>query len=140
MFSRCTSLTVAPELPATTLAKYCYDQMFSKCTSLTVAPELPATTLAEYCYNKMFYECTSLVVAPELPATTLTKYCYNMMFYKCGLLSSVKAMFKTTPNKEYSGNWLSKVSSKGTFIKNKDATWDVTGDYAVPSGWTVVTE
>ena len=35
MFSGCTSLTTAPELPATTLAAYCYQSTFSGCTSLT---------------------------------------------------------------------------------------------------------
>jgi hypothetical protein len=29
----------------------CYDNMFSYCTSLTQAPELPATTLADSCYS-----------------------------------------------------------------------------------------
>ena len=29
--------------------------MFNGCTSLTKAPELPATTLATSCYNEMFY-------------------------------------------------------------------------------------
>ena len=39
---------------ATTLAMGCYYNMFSRCTSLTTAPALPATTLAECCYNIMF--------------------------------------------------------------------------------------
>ena len=34
--------------------------MFGKCTSLTQAPELPATTLVDGCYYYMFYGCTSL--------------------------------------------------------------------------------
>ena len=34
--------------------------MFSGCTSLTQAPELPATTLADSCYNVMFKGCSSL--------------------------------------------------------------------------------
>ena len=34
--------------------------MFSGCTSLTTAPELPATTLADYCYYGMFQRCTNL--------------------------------------------------------------------------------
>ena len=34
--------------------------MFSGCTSLTQAPELPATTLEEGCYEKMFNKCTKL--------------------------------------------------------------------------------
>lgn len=31
------------------------------------------------------------------------------------------------------------VASSGTFIKNKNATWDVTGIYGIPSGWAVQT-
>ena len=34
--------------------------MFAGCTSLTTAPELPATTLNNYCYSEMFYNCTRL--------------------------------------------------------------------------------
>ena len=34
--------------------------MFYGCTSLTTAPELPATTLESYCYYCMFNGCTSL--------------------------------------------------------------------------------
>lgn len=34
--------------------------MFRNCTSLASAPELPATTLANYCYYGMFRNCTSL--------------------------------------------------------------------------------
>ena len=48
-------------LPATTLAELqCYAYMFSGCTSLVTAPELPATTLADSCYSGMFYGCTKL--------------------------------------------------------------------------------
>ena len=87
LFNNCTSLTVAPELPATTLAEYCYGSMFRGCTSLTQAPELPATTLTPYCYLTMFMGCTSLTKAPELPATTLTNSCYDAMFKKCNSLT-----------------------------------------------------
>ena len=37
---------------------YCYNQMFNGCTSLTTAPELPATTLASSCYSDMFNGCS----------------------------------------------------------------------------------
>ena len=87
MFYNCTSLTQAPELPATTLAIYCYYWMFTGCTSLTKAPVLPATTLASYCYHGMFYGFTSLTQAPELPATTLANDCYNNMFRNCTSLN-----------------------------------------------------
>ena len=96
MFLDCTSLTSAPELPATTLASYCYGGMFNGCTSLTKAPELPATTLANYCYYGMFVGCTSLAKAPELPATTLAIYCYYNMFGGCKSLTTVPSILPAT--------------------------------------------
>ena len=89
MFGGCTSLTSAPELKATTLENSCYGIMFEGCTSLTAAPELKATTLATSCYNSMFSGCISLTSAPELKATTLADFCYNYMFSGCTKLSTV---------------------------------------------------
>ena len=139
MFGNCTSLTTAPELPATALQQYCYYYMFYSCTSLTTAPELPATALQQYCYYYMFGNCTSLTTAPELPATTLNSGCYNYMFYGCKKLNYIKAMFITKPSTLYTSSWVSNVSSTGTFVKNKIATWNVTGTNGIPSGWTVKT-
>ena len=96
LFEDCSSLTKAPELPATTLADGCYFGMFSACTSLIQAPELPATTLAEYCYAGMFRECTSLTQAPVLPAKTLAAGCYSFMFYKCTNLTKAPQLPATT--------------------------------------------
>ena len=96
LFKNCTSLTAAPELPATTLVYGCYNNMFYGCTSLTTAPELPATTLTADCYSMMFYGCTSLTQAPELPATTLTADCYLAMFYSCTSLVNAPALPATT--------------------------------------------
>lgn len=36
------------------MQNYCYHSMFYGCTGLTTAPELPATTLANNCYENMF--------------------------------------------------------------------------------------
>ena len=139
MFENCTSLTTAPELPATTLVSDCYGGMFDGCTSLTTAPELPATTLVERCYLSMFEECASLATAPVLPATTLVSNCYQRMFYGCSSLNYIKAMFTTTPSTTYTNYWVDGVSSNGTFVKNSAATWNVTGNNGVPTGWTVNT-
>ena len=83
LFEDCSSLTSAPELPATILTTYCYQYMFNGCSSLTSAPELPATILTTCCYQYMFNGCSALVTAPELQATTLGKYCYSAMFQRC---------------------------------------------------------
>ena len=96
MFLGCTNLKTAPELPATTLANYCYESMFRNCTSLTQAPELPATTLANYCYQYMFYGCTSLTQAPDLPVTKLVKGCYYYMFDGCAGLTQAPDLLATT--------------------------------------------
>ena len=88
LFNGCSVLTSAPELPATTLADYCYNNMFCNCTSLTSAPVLPATKLANNCYKDMFCNCTSLTSAPVLPATKLANHCYYEMFRSCKNLTS----------------------------------------------------
>ena len=96
MFAGCKSLTQAPELPVTTLVDKCYGNMFNSCTSLTTSPALPATTLADSCYNGMFYGCTNLTQAPALPATTLASYCYNFMFFNCTSLTQAPELPATT--------------------------------------------
>lgn len=127
------------KLPATTLADFCYENMFYGCTSLITAPELPATTLAQSCYSQMFYGCTSLTIAPALPAITLANSCYNNMFSGCTSLNYIKAMFTTTPSSDYTAGWVDGVAATGTFVKNSAATWNVTGDNGIPTGWTVET-
>lgn len=139
MFRGCTSLVNAPSrLPATTLQSNCYNSMFYGCTSLVNAPELPATTLTTYCYGYMFRDCTSLTTAPELPATKLESNCYNNMFRGCTELNYLKALFTTTPSISYTQYWVSGVAATGTFVKNKSATWTTTGVSGIPEGWTIV--
>lgn len=148
LFYNCSNLIEVSDdfLPATTLATYCYRYTFQSCTGLTKAPKLPATTLQQYCYQYMFTGCSSLTTAPALPATTLQRYCYQYMFQNCSKLNYIKAMFTTDPGSSnstsqarYTYNWLSGVSSSGTFVKNSRATWSRTGAHAVPSGWTTQT-
>ena len=56
MFAGCEGLTTAPpQLPATTLATACYANMFINCANLEIAPDLPAPTLVKDCYNGMLY-------------------------------------------------------------------------------------
>ena len=143
MFQGCTSLTAAPSTipapnPTSGSSGYC-EYMFQGCTGLTSAPELPATTLATYCYRFMFYNCTSLTTAPVLPATTLATYCYSGMFQGCTNLSYIKALFTTTPSSTYTGSWVDGVAANGTFVKSSSASWTTTGVNGIPSGWTVET-
>lgn len=123
MFSGCTYLTDAPELPAATLGNECYKEMFYGCTSLVTAPNLiatsvpnnayrsmfygcsnlvnvqsilPATTVGESAYQSMFNSCTSLITAPELSATTLGISCYAYMFQNCSSLVTAPSELPAT--------------------------------------------
>ena len=96
MFRDCTSLTTAPALQATTLAYQCYSAMFYGCSKITTAPQLPATTLTGNCYSNMFNNCRSLTTAPELPATTLAQGCYYYMFSGCTSLTTTPELPVTT--------------------------------------------
>lgn len=92
-----TTITTAPELPATTLTNQCYQSMFYYCTNLTTPPSvLPATILKNDCYRGMFYGCTSLTSTPELPATTLADNCYNAMFKLCSSLTTAHSVLPST--------------------------------------------
>ena len=96
LFSGCTALSTAPELPAMTLADYCYFYMFNGCSSLTTAPKLSAMTLDVYCYAQMFLSCTSLTIAPALPATELKEACYFATFEGCTSLKTAPELNATT--------------------------------------------
>lgn len=140
MYKDCTKLiSVENEIPFTNTAVACFYEMFQGCTSLATAPALPSTLLYRMCYFQMFDGCTSLTAAPELPAETLVSQCYHEMFNGCVNLNYIKAMFITTPSDSYTSNWVNGVASSGTFVKNVDATWSVSGANGIPEGWTVET-
>lgn len=130
------SLTTAPELPATTLDDWCYVGMFQGCTGLTTAPVLPATTLAIGCYSAMFYGCTGLTRAPELPATTLVDYCYGEMFLGCTNLNYIKCLATYISATNCTADWVKYITTSGTFVKASNVTWP-TGMSGIPTGWTV---
>ena len=108
--------------------------MFSG-TSLTIAPTLPATTLADNCYNGMFRECSSLTTAPELPATILASDCYRQMFQSCSNLNTITLGYTGNFSSTYFNSWVKDVAASGTFYYNGSDT--TTGTSAIPTGWTI---
>jgi hypothetical protein len=131
-------LKTPPELPATTLADYCYEAMFIYCDSLTTAPVLPATTLTISCYYMMFQGCTELTTAPLLPAKTLAKTCYQRMFNGCSKLNNIKVNFTAWNEAENSTqNWVEGVSATGTFTCPAGLDTTLKDASHVPVGWTV---
>ena len=71
-FHGCTSLTQAPDIPANVTGMY---RCFSGCTSLTQAPQIPASVTDMY---RCFSGCTSLTQAPQIPASVTDMYrCFS---------------------------------------------------------------
>lgn len=62
------------------------------------------------------------------------------MFYGCTNLNYFKSLFTDEYSEKTTYSCLSGVAHTGTFVKNKNATWDVRGSNGIPEGWTVVTE
>lgn len=123
-----------------------FRDLFNGCTGIVSVSKkfLPATTLSSSCYHSMFSGCTGLTQAPELPATKLKDSCYNNMFSGCSNLNYIKMLATDIPAISCLNGWVIGVSSTGTFVKNKDATWNTTpgalGNSGVPAGWTVVND
>ena len=126
-------------LPSTTLTNYCYRAMFSWCTVLTVAPKLPATTLAQGVYWYMFERC-AITEAPELLAETLVRECYGYMFTNCTRLNYIKCMANAgIGSASANTGWVTAVASSGTFVKDSGVavgTWG-RGNNGIPTNWLV---
>lgn len=138
LFQGCTSLTTAPSLPATTLAKDCYNGMFQGCTSLSAIPELNASSLVIGCYSWMFADCTSLTDIELTAASQIDLYSYSYMLSGCTDLSSVEVAFT---NWDWNGiatlEWLNNVAATGQFICPAELP-DVRDTSHIPVGWTKV--
>ena len=129
LFYYCSVLTSAPELPATKLADFCYNQMFSYCTNLVSAPVLPATTLADYCYYLMFTNCKKLSTVTMLALEseiTSKSYCVTDWLYEAGTDASFRTL-KVQDEAAYSAlednGYLPDIWKKGdtnTTVQNKD--------------------
>lgn len=141
LFQDCSSLEIAPELPATTLGENCYAKMFENCASLVRGPSiLPATTLTNTCYSQMFSGCTNLVKAPELPAATLTSSSYFCMFQNCTNLNYIKCLATNTSATDCVWQWVSGVqTTSGVFVKDPTMSWPVNAN-GIPTNWTVIND
>lgn len=136
MLSNC-KFSKAPALPATTLAKNCYWNLFMGTITLTEATRLPAMTLAENCYRAMFYN-TRIKKSPSLNALTLVAGCYYQMFDQIPTLNRVECWATDISATDCLRNWVRGCAATGDFYKNANTSWP-TGNYGIPTGWTVHT-
>lgn len=151
MFSGCTSLTTPVNITVGTLSStYCMNSMFQDCTSLKSAIlNIGNITLTVDGIQYMFSGCTSLEdveinYSGSLPDPGYfdSHTIFYRCFYNCTSLTRIKAMMTSLGNRSgrvQTMEWVTGVAATGTFIKNANATWDITGVNGVPTGWTIET-
>lgn len=120
----------------------CFHSMFSGCTLLENAPDLPFDSIAEdraiECYNAMFFGCTSLRKAPELPSRRVYEGCYRAMFAGCSSLNYIKCLAVADDMTSYCPSWVDGVASSGTFVKAFEMeNWEEDNINGIPQGWTI---
>jgi hypothetical protein len=133
------SLTNGDSFKTYSLSSYCGYSTFSGMTTLVSAENLYIPNTPSYGFMFMFSGCSSLEIGPTLNALTLSQQCYYRMFQNCSSLRYIKMMATDISASQCLSEWVSGVSSTGTFVKNAAATWNVTGANGIPSGWTVET-
>lgn len=113
--------------------------MFSGCTSLITAPEIPSTMYDKNrgCYG-MFAGCTSLTEAPVLTPTILGYNTFAYMFDGCTSLNYIKCLAPSISS-SFTSSWVRNVAATGTFVKASGVSWP-TGNDGIPRGWTVIEE
>jgi hypothetical protein len=111
--------------------------MFYGCSKLTSAAAITFNDATNGCCQYMFQNCTSLTTAPDLLCVWSYYMCYYYMFNGCSKLNYIK-MMAIDLYSDCTYGWVTNVASTGTFVKHKDATWNITGNSGVPAGWTVV--
>jgi hypothetical protein len=74
MFSGCTSLTIAPELPATTLSNNCYQYMFNGCSNLKYIKCLAIDISASNCTSNWVYGVSTSGLFVKNPNMTVENW------------------------------------------------------------------
>ena len=107
--------------------------MFSNCTALTSAPNLPATTLVDKCYYYMFFGCTKLKEVTMLATDVNATDCLSAWLEDAGTYATSRTL-KVNGKDEYdkikatiyggSSNlpdiWKASTTTSGATILDKD--------------------
>lgn len=119
--------------------QYCYNRFFRDCTSHSVTfAEIKAPTLYAYSMNNMYYNNSVLERSPDILSNTATgNYVCGSCFQNCKKLKYIKCLF-TSRSSSTGQTWVASVASSGIFVKHINATWTVSGNNGVPSGWTII--
>lgn len=115
----------------------CFYSLFYNSSVVDAGNLVLPTGLYSSCFSMMFKGCSNLTTAPEILATTLAGSSCANMFSDCSNLNYIKCMATDISATNCLYNWVKRVSSSGTFVKDANTTWP-SGNSGIPNNWTVV--
>lgn len=136
LFQDCAKLTVAPQLSATVLGQYCYNNMFEG-TAIREIPALPAVSVPDGAYIAMFKNCKNLEAPAVLGATALSRAAYSEMFNGCEKLTQVTlGEISSATDANRFNNWLAgtAVGTEGLLIAPDALVGNA--NLMLPENWT----
>lgn len=138
LFSGCTALLSAPDLPASIIEGLGMVNAFRGCSNMTGTVDLQAQTFTgESSCLAAFYGCSHLTGA-VIRATQLSTGCLAYAFYGCPALTSVEVNF-TEWLSGATNSWLQGNTGDITNLFIKPSLLpEIRGNGYIPNGWTVV--
>lgn len=119
----------------------CFLSIFKNCPKLLVSPNLlllQKATGSSSEFNEGFKNCVSLT-SIELPFyTKLGQRHYLQCFYGCTNLNYIKMLSTDISATRCLNDWVYNVAATGIFVKNINATWNVSGASGIPANWTII--
>jgi len=138
MFSSCTSLKKAPNLPPDfkgSISNSGFKGMYSGCIALEEGPDvINAPTLEWRACESMFNGCKSLKKAPILNVKKVEGHGMQKMFSGCTSLNEVHCSATSLVDATSTEDWLLNVAEEGDFYGNADANWKI-GANGLPTKW-----
>lgn len=148
VFKNCNGIVDASNIVfpvATNGIKGCFSTLFANCKSLVKAPkrlqcQLGGVNIGQVGeYNSMFAGCTALTESPIIMSSKLGQLSCKRMFENCSNLNKITCLAKEININESTSQWVSGISSTGTFIKPRGVDWGYkTFSDGIPDGWTVI--
>lgn len=148
LYYNCTSLERLPNIAATTITdivggngNYAFYYAFYGCTSMTGSVALNLTQVkGKQMFDGCFWRCKISSVDVTMQSYDLQGCVFRNCFYLCTNLNHVRCTIDPSlATSDDFQNWLSGVSSTGTFIQAAGVTWP-RGASGIPTNWTIETQ
>ena len=119
--------------------------MFNNCQKITDIPCIKIFSqnlqLSESCYFSMFQQCTGLKSVTIYTTNITGDSCFGQLFNQCSNLNEINyygnVLGEQTDNTNPTYNWVSNISSSGTWYNANNQDFSNMSDSEIPNGWLI---